>query len=24
MWIDSITRGWRTYEEANWRKITGV
>ncbi|PAC25115.1 transposase, partial [Escherichia coli] len=24
MWIDSITRGWRTSGEAFWRKITGV
>lgn len=24
LWNDSITRGWRMSEEANWRKITGV
>ena len=24
IWIDSITRGWRTSGEAFWRKITGV
>lgn len=24
LWIDSITRDWRTSEEAFWRKITGV